>query len=460
MVGPPPLLSNCENSESVLGGSGDVDASVKAPHRKPPAGAKRRIRHRLRSIALFEQLGPGLVTGAADDDPSGIATYSQAGAKFGFQLLWVMVLVYPLMTAIQLISAHIGRVTGCGLARNMGEALPKRFVTLLVALLFMANTINIGADLAAMGQAAGLIIGVQTRMLTVALALISLLLQLFVPYRRYASLLKWVTLSLLAYVAVLFMVRIDWPSALHGLVWPRVNGVGSWTMIVAILGTTISPYLFFWQSAQEVEEVAQQEAQPLRQAPEQAPQEFQRIRVDTFAGMAVSVIVAVAIMIGTAATLNAAGQTSIETATDAAKALQPVAGRFALAVFALGIIGTGMLAVPVLAGSAAYAVGESRGWKCGLEEKPWEAVGFYTIIGLATLLGLGISWSPIDPMHALVYAAVVNGFVAIPIMATMMIIAHRRSVLGRFTASPILLVLGWLATVIMTAAAMASVMLT
>lgn len=419
-----------------------------------------KFHRRLRSVALFEQLGPGLVTGAADDDPSGIATYSQVGARFGFQLLWVMVLVYPLMTAIQLISAHIGRVTGCGLAKNMSNALPKWLVAGLVALLFIANTINIGADLAAMGQAAGLIVGFDGKILTVGLALVSLTLQLFVPYKRYAALLKWVTLSLLAYVAVLFLVKIDWSAVLVGLVWPKVAGVGAWTMIVAVLGTTISPYLFFWQSAQEVEQVSQDpDAKPLKEAPGQARREFQRIRIDTFAGMAISVVVALAIMIGTAATLNAAGQTSIQTATDAAKALEPVAGKFALALFALGIIGTGMLAVPVLAGSAAYAVGESRGWKCGLEEKPWHAVGFYTIIGLATLVGLAISWSPIDPMHALVYSAVINGFVAVPIMATMMTIAYRRSVLGNFTASRPLLVLAWLATIVMAGAALASVLL-
>jgi len=415
---------------------------------------------RLRSVALFEQLGPGLVTGAADDDPSGIATYSQAGAQFGFHLLWTMVLTYPLMAAIQLVSAHIGRVTGYGLAKNMGELLPRGLVTSLVVLLFIANTINIGADLAAMGDGAELVLGGGAHLFTLLFAVASLLLQLFVPYRRYANFLKWITLTLLAYVALLFMVDLKWSAVLSGLVIPRIDGRQAIITLVAIFGTTISPYLFFWQSAQEVEEVIQDpNAEPLVEAPWQARREFRRMRIDTFAGMAVSNIVALCIMIGTAATLNAAGHSGIGTAADAAKALEPVAGRFAFLLFALGIIGTGLLAVPVLAGSAAYAIGESRGWKCGLEHKPWEAVGFYTIIGLATLLGVGIDWSPLNPIKALFYSAVINGFVAVPIMAAMMLVVARGRAMGKFVARTRLLVLGWLATAIMGAAALAMVIM-
>jgi NRAMP (natural resistance-associated macrophage protein)-like metal ion transporter len=402
----------------------------------------------LRSVALFEQLGPGLVTGAADDDPSGIATYSQAGAQFGFHLLWTMVLTYPLMAAIQLVSAHIGRVTGYGLAKNMGELLPRGLVTSLVVLLFIANTINIGADLAAMGDGAELVLGRGAHLFTLLFAVASLLLQLFVPYRRYANFLKWITLTLLAYVALLFMVDLKWSAVLSGLVIPRIDGRQAIITLVAIFGTTISPYLFFWQSAQEVEEVIQDpNAEPLVEAPWQARREFRRMRIDTFAGMAVSNIVALCIMIGTAATLNAAGHSGIGTAADAAKALEPVAGRFAFLLFALGIIGTGLLAVPVLAGSAAYAIGESRGWKCGLEHKPWEAVGFYTIIGLATLI------------KALFYSAVINGFVAVPIMAAMMLVVARGRAMGKFVARTRLLVLGWLATAVMGAAALAMVIM-
>lgn len=415
---------------------------------------------RVRSVALFEQLGPGLVTGAADDDPSGIATYSQAGAQFGFGLLWTMVLTYPLMSAVQLVSANIGRVTGCGLAKNMGDMLWRPFVTFLVALLFIANTINIGADLAAMGEAAALVVGLDGHIFTIAFAVISLLLQLFLPYRRYAGLLKWLTLTLLSYVAVLFMVKLDWIGVVKGLTMPRIDNKQAVITVVAIFGTTISPYLFFWQSAQETEEVNRNpHEEPLIDAPWQARREFRRMRLDTFAGMAISNLVAISIMIGTAATLNAAGLTSITTAADAAKALQPVAGRFASLLFSLGIIGTGLLAVPVLAGSAAYAIGESRGWKCGLDQRPWEAIGFYAVITCASLLGIAINWSPLDPMQALFWSAVINGVVAVPIMAAMMMVVSRRRTMGKFTASPRLLFFGWTATVVMAAAAAAMIIL-
>ncbi|WP_287978939.1 divalent metal cation transporter [Sphingomonas sp.] len=287
----------------------------------------------MRSIALFEQLGPGLITGAADDDPSGIATYSQAGAQFGFSLLWTMLLTYPLMSAVQMASAHVGRVTGCGLAKNMGDLLWRPLVTFLVILLFVANTVNIGADLAAMGDAAELSTGWSAHVLTVVFALGSLGLQMFLPYRRYARLLKWLTLTLLAYVAVLLMVQVDWGSALRGLILPHVGSKEAVVTIVALFGTTISPYLFFWQSAQEMEQVAQDpKAAPLLDAPAQARRAFRRMRVDTFSGMAISNLVALAIMIATAATLHANGQATITTAADAAKALQPLAGRFAVSV--------------------------------------------------------------------------------------------------------------------------------
>ncbi|WP_426264602.1 NRAMP family divalent metal transporter [Sphingomonas sp. PWP1-2] len=405
---------------------------------------------------LFEKLGPGLITGAADDDPSGIATYSQAGAQFGFGLLWTMVLTYPLMSAIQLISAHIGRVTGCGLAKNMGTVLWRPLVIGLVALLFVANTINIGADLAAMGDAAELTVGYGGHAFTVGFALLSLVLQLFVPYRRYAHLLKWLTLTLLAYLAVLFMIKLDWRSIGIGLVWPRIGGVAAVTTIVAIFGTTISPYLFFWQSAQEVEEVAQDPAaEALIDAPEQARREFARMRLDTFFGMAVSNLVAIAIIVATAATVHASGTTTINTAADAAKALQPVAGKFAFLLFSIGIIGTGLLAVPVLAGSAAFAVGEAYGWKCGLGNRPHEAVGFYSVIGLATVMGIAIDWSPLDPIKALFWSAVINGVVAVPIMVGMMIVVSSQKTMGNFVASPLLLTLGWIATAVMAVAAAA-----
>ena len=405
---------------------------------------------RLRSIALAEQLGPGLITGAADDDPSGIATYSQAGAQAGFGLLWTMLLTYPLMCAIQLVSATIGRVTGKGLAANMDELFPDWVVTVIVALLFVANTINIGADLSAMGSAAALVLGLDARVLTVLFAFASLGLQLFVPYKRYAAILKWLTLVLFAYFAVLFFIHVNWVAALRGLVIPQVSDRAFITTIVAIFGTTISPYLFFWQSAQEVEEVdVDPRAEPLVDAPWQARRAFRRIRVDTLVGMGVSNLVAVAIMVSTAATLHARGVTDIQSAQQAAQALEPVAGRFAFLLFSLGIVGTGLLAIPVLAGSSAYAVGESRGWKASLDSKPWEAVGFYTVIGLATLLGIGIIFSPVDPIKALFWSAVLNGVVAVPIMVAMMLVARRRQQMGKFTAPRSMALLGWAATAVM-----------
>jgi NRAMP (natural resistance-associated macrophage protein)-like metal ion transporter len=412
---------------------------------------------RWRRAALLEQLGPGLITGAADDDPSGIATYSQAGAQFGFNMLWTMILTYPLMTAVQLVSAQIGRVTGSGLAKNIGGILPKPVVLGIVMLLFGANTINIGANLAAMGAAASLATGGPSVVFTIVLAAISLVLQMFVSYATYARYLKWLTLVLLAYVAVLFVVRIDWLAALKGFVWPRfaLNG-DSFTVIVAVLGTTISPYLFFWQSSQEVEEIEQEpEAAPLRKKPQQAPREMRRITLDTTVGMAVSNIVAIAIMMSTAATLHAHGKTEIGSAADVAEALKPIAGNFAFGLFSLGIIGTGLLSLPVLAGSAAYAFGEARGWKCGLENKPWEAVGFYGVIAASILLGLVIEFSSIDPIRALFWSAVINGFVAVPIMAAMMVVANRRDRMGRFTVSIPVLVFGWGATLVMVIAAVA-----
>lgn len=420
---------------------------------KTEKAERRRLGVRVRSIAFADQLGPGLITGAADDDPSGIATYSQAGAQFGFSLLWTMVLTYPLMTAVQLISAEIGRVTGSGLAKNMGDLMPAWFVTTLVGLLFVANTINIGADLAAMGDAAELMVGGGSHIFTIGFALVSLLLQMFICYKRYSSILKWLTLALLAYVALLFIVKVDWSGVGLGLVTPTIAGKDGLTMVVAIFGTTISPYLFFWQSSQEVEEVDRDDqTERLLDAPRDAPKQMLRMKIDTFAGMAVSNIVAIAIIIGTAATLHAQGKTDIASAADAAQALQPVAGKFAFALFSLGIIGTGFLAVPVLAGSAAYAIGESRGWKSGLDQKPWEARGFYAVIGLATLLGIAIDWSPISPIKALFWSAVINGVVAVPIMVAMMIVVTSRSAMGQFAAGGMLKMFGWAATIVMAAA--------
>ena len=406
--------------------------------------------------ALIEganELGPGVITGAADDDPSGIATYSQAGAQFGYGLLWTMVLTYPLMSAVQLVSAHIGRVTGGGLAKNLAACFPKSVVTLMVGVLVLANSVNIGADLTAMAAGADLLVGGHTHVFVLVFALVSVLLQLFVPYHQYARVLKWLTLSLFAYIGVLLTVHTDWPAAFRGMVWPENLGRDAIVTIVALFGTTISPYLFFWQSSQEAEEIADQPSQkPLKDAPSRAQRQFRRIRLDTLVGMAFSNLVALAIIMASAATLHRQGITKIGTAAEAAEALRPIAGQFAFLFFALGIIGTGLLAVPVLAGSAAFAVSEVEGWPRGLEYKPRQAVRFYTIIVAATAAGVTLDWADVNPIKALFWSAVLNGVVAVPLMAAMMIVASRKSVMGKFTCSRPLAIFGWGATAVMAAA--------
>ena len=412
-------------------------------------------RFRERLVGSLEELGPGLITGAADDDPSGIATYSQAGAQFGYGLMWTMVLCYPLMSAVQLVSAHIGRVTGAGLANNLAGTFPKRFVGLLIGILLIANIINIGADLSAMAEAARLVAGGNEHAFVIGFAIVSTILQLFISYRRYSNILKWLTLSLFAYVAVLLVVRTDWPAALVGLVWPTNLGRDALLTIVALFGTTISPYLFFWQSSQEAEEIANSRHRPIKQEPRSAKRQFQRMRFDTLAGMAFSNLISLAIIMAAAATLHREGVTQIGTAADAAQALRPVAGEFAFALFAIGIIGTGFLAVPVLAGSAAFAVAEIFGWKEGLEYQPQQAAGFYSIIVAASFVGVLIDWSPIDPMRALFWSAVLNGLAAVPLMVAMMVVVSRHQIMGRFTASRPLVILGWAATAVMAVASAA-----
>jgi NRAMP (natural resistance-associated macrophage protein)-like metal ion transporter len=408
-----------------------------------------------RFTGAARNLGPGLVTGAADDDPSGIATYSQAGAQFGYGLLWTMVLTYPLMCAIQLISAHIGRVTGAGLARNLTRTFPEWAVVLLVGVLLIANVINIGADLAAMAAAVELLIGGPTHAMTIVFAIVVAGLQVFVPYRPYARVLKWLTLSLFAYVGVLLVVHTDWPGALRGMVWPTRMDQAAITTIVAVLGTTISPYLFFWQSAQEVEELHDHPRQhPLLDSPRAAGGQFRRMRTDTFVGMAFSNFVALAIMIATADTLHLRGITQIETAAQAAEALRPVAGSLAFLLFAIGIIGTGLLAIPVLAGSAAFAITETAGWGGGLQDAPSHAKRFYAIIVIATFAGVLIDWTNTNPIKALYWSAVLNGIAAVPLMVATMIVATRPAVMGKFTASPALKTAGWAATAVMGAASL------
>ncbi len=402
----------------------------------------------------LRQLGPGLVTGAADDDPSGIATYSQAGAKFGYELGWTVVLTYPLMVAVQIISASLGRVTGRGLADNIRENFPAPVLYALVIMLLVANTINVAADVAAMGQSLQLVVGGPVQLYAVGFGVVCLALEIYLPYRRYVTYLKWLTLVLFAYVAVALAANVSWSAVLLGIVWPRVPlSSDMLTVIVAVLGTTISPYLFFWQAALEVEEVkAHSKAHALKQSPSQAPGQLRRINIDTYVGMGISNAIALFIIIATAATLHQSGILDIETSAQAAEALRPIAGPLAFLLFSLGIIGTGMLAIPVLAGSAAYAVAETFKWRGGLDRKPHEARGFYAIVALATLGGTALTFSPIDPIRALFWSAVINGVISVPVLIVMMLLAGNAKVMGRFVSSPRLKFVGWLATTVMAAA--------
>jgi NRAMP (natural resistance-associated macrophage protein)-like metal ion transporter len=408
-------------------------------------------------VPILKRLGPGLITGAADDDPSGIATYSQAGAQYGYGLLWSVFLTTPLMVGIQIVSARIGRVTGHGLAANIRDHFPPWLLNGVVALLLVANTLNIGADLGAMGNALHLLVGGPSGLYIVFFALASLALQIFIPFPRYAPVLKWLTLSLLGYVATVMIVDVPWKEATVAAFLPRLQVKPEYiATLVAVLGTTISPYLFFWQASQEVEEQrAAPGDEPLRQAPDQAHRNLQRIKVDTWIGMTFSNFVALCIMTTTAATLHAHGVTTIETAEQAAQALRPVAGDFAFTLFAASIVGTGLLAVPVLAGSAAYAVAESRRWPIGLGLPLLEARGFYGVLAAATLVGVALDFSGIDPIKALLLSAVVNGVIAVPIMVVMMLLATKPAVMGPFTVKRWTLALGWLATLVMAAAVIA-----
>jgi NRAMP (natural resistance-associated macrophage protein)-like metal ion transporter len=394
---------------------------------------------------LLKILGPGLITGASDDDPSGIATYSQAGALFGFGLLWTMVITYPLMVAVQEISARIGRTTGRGLAGNIIRQYPDGIVYGLVGLLFCANVINIAANLGAMGDAVAMLAGGPHLVYVVMFGVLCTLMQVFMQYTRYVTVLKWLTIVLFSYVATLFVVNVPWAGVMKGLLLPKFSGDPHyWETVVAILGTTISPYLFFWQASQEVEDIHEiPRREPLLDKPRQAASAEERIRLDTLVGMAFSNVVAISIIITVGATLHPAGITNIESSVQAAEALKPIGGSLAFALFALGIIGTGLLSIPVLAGSAAYALGEALKWKVGLKLQPMEGRTFYGTIALATLIGVALNFTGINPIKALYYSAVINGLVAVPIIACMMLLASDKKVMGRFTVEGTLFYLGW-----------------
>jgi NRAMP (natural resistance-associated macrophage protein)-like metal ion transporter len=402
------------------------------------------------------RVGPGLITGVADDDPSGIATYSQAGAQFGLNMLWTMPLAFPLMAAIQYMCGSIGRITGKGLAANIKEAFPPVVIRMVVALLLVANTLNIAADVAAMGEVAELVTGFNRHLMTTCFVMATLLLQIFIPYHRYVRFLKWLTLSLLAYVAVLFTVHVPWREVALRTVWPDIKlNANSAAVVVGVFGTTISPYLFFWQASEEVEEMqaGRKAARALVRDPSAAGSELRRIRWDTWSGMFYSDLTAYCIILATAVTLHVAGVTDINTAAQAASALRPLAGDFAFMLFAVGILGVGLIGVPVLAGSGAYALSEAIGWRAGLERKVADARGFYGIIAISVLAGLLIQYLPISPMKALFWSAVINGVVAVPLMVVIILLVSKRSVMGDYTASRPIVTLGWVATAVMGAAA-------
>jgi Mn2+/Fe2+ NRAMP family transporter len=431
-----------------------MDLSEDATDESRRANAFRIFWDRLKEHPLA-RVGPGLITGVADDDPSGIATYSQAGAQFGLNMLWTMPLAFPLMAAIQSTCARIGRVTGKGLAANIKVAFPPIILQGVVLLLLVANILNIAADVAAMGEVSELVTGFDPHILTVIFAVGTLLLQMFVPYHRYVFFLKWLTLSLLAYAAVLFTVHVPWGQVALRTVWPNFapNSEAA-TVVVGVFGTTISPYLFFWQASEEVEDMqSRQHATPLVQDAAAAGSELRRIRWDTWSGMFYSDATAYFIILATAVTLNVAGVKDIETAAQAASALRPLAGDFAFMLFALGILGVGLIGVPVLAGSAAYALSEAMGWNWGLERKATDARGFYGVIAVSLLAGLLIQYSPINPMKALFWSAVINGVVAVPLMVVIILLVSNKSVMGAFTAGRSIVVLGWIATGVMGLAA-------
>jgi len=402
---------------------------------------------------FFARLGPGLITGAADDDPSGIGTYSQVGAQFGYGLSWSLLFCLPFMTVIQDVAAQIGSVTGRGIAANLRHHYPKPLMWIAVTLLLFANVINLGADLSAMGAAMDMLIPGPILAYTLGFGLLCVLLEIFLSYERYAAVLKFTTLSLFAYVAVVFTVKIPWGEAIRGVLIPHVEWTGAFaTGFVAILGTTISPYLFFWQAAQEIEEERRHHSKPLCVAPGRAGSEMKRIRQDTLIGMVFSNVVAIFIVFAAAATLHANGVTTIQTASEAAQALEPVAGRFAFLLFAIGIIGTGLLAVPVLAGSAAYGVSGMFGTRASLDAKPKNAKVFYGTIVVTTLAGALLQFIGVNPVRALYWSAVINGVLAAPLMAIMMLIVTNPKVMGHLTLGPKGAVLGWAATAVMAVA--------
>lgn len=405
-------------------------------------------------------LGPGLVTGAADDDPSGIATYSQMGASQGFKLLWLAPFSFPLMAVIQEMCARIGLATGVGLAANIKKHYSKKVLYLCAGLLLFANVFNIGADLGAMAEGTRLVFpSFSFAFLVFFFAGFSLFLQVFVSYGNYAKYLKYLTFVLLAYILSVFVVKINWTEVLQNMVLPSLSfSKDAIILICAALGTTISPYLFFWQTSQEVEEeILKGETTEAMRRANNTPEDIRRMRVDVWSGMFFSNLVMFFIIVTTAATLFQSGITNIATAASAAVALRPLAGEFAFLLFALGILGTGLLAIPVLAGSASYALSESFGWREGLFWKLKQAVAFYAIIILAVLSGVALNFVGLDPIKALIYSAVLNGIIS-PVMIFFIVhLSGDENVMGSFRNKKTGNVFGWLTFVLVSLAAVGAV---
>jgi len=399
----------------------------------------------------WAKLGPGLTTGAADDDPSGIATYSQTGSRYGFQLLWLALFTAPLMAVVQEMCARLGLVTGRGLANNIRVYYSRKVLYLCAGLLFVANVFNIGADLGAMAKSFQLLIPqIGFAYLVIFFAAISVLLQILIPYKKYAPYLKYLTLTLLSYIAVGFLVKIDWFVVLRNTVIPTIDFSKDQIFLVcAILGTTISPYLFFWQTSQEVEEEIVIGRDTVAKRKGATKEEIKEMRVDSWVGMIYSNIVMFFIITACAVTLYANGINNINTAEEAALALRPLAGDYAFFLFAIGILGTGLLAIPVLAGSASYAISESFKWKEGLYRKYSQAKSFYAIIILAVFVGLVLNFVGLDPIKALIYSAVLNGLVAPVILFLVVSMSSNKKIMGKNANGPVLAVLGWLATSLM-----------
>jgi Mn2+/Fe2+ NRAMP family transporter len=410
-------------------------------------------------LAFLRKLGPGLITGASKNDPASITTYIKIGAQNGYEILWTMLFSYPLLAGIQEVSALIGRVTGRGVAANVRRYYPGWALYSIVALLAAANIFNLGADLSAMAAAMDLILPGPELLYAVVFGLVSVAVQILIPYTRYVSVLKWMTLVLFAYVATAFVVHVPWGTAIASIFTPSLKPDGALlTAIVAAMGATINPYLLFWQASQEVEEVrSTPEAEPLKKEPSQAPAHVQRIQLDTYSGMGLSNIIGYFIILTATVTLHKEGLSSIQSASQAAEALRPIAGNFAFVLFGAGIIGCGLLAIPVLAGSAAYAIGEALQLPIGLEAKPREAKGFYFVLAASVLIGLALTLARIDPIKALFGASLINGIVAVPVMAMMMQMSSNPEVMGQTSVGTRQRITGWAATLVMLLACLALV---